>query len=399
LGHAYLGRSGAGAVLTGLDGAPWRRFDQAQVTTLTVLALMLGVGSVEQVKTLIRAQAGPLAGLVVCPGLDALRPRLAGIADRTDVPALQTRLATAMLAMPGQDAGVFYVDDHFVPYTGAKPVAMGHNGKRNRCEKGRADTLVTDARGRAVCFTSAEPGHLSKTMQPVLAQLRAIVPAGPILLGFDRGGAYAEAFTACRSHDIDFLTYRRGRLAPVTATPAVHRLRRGRTTVQVTLADEQITFSDDYTGPCRQLTLYEHRGDCTCQQPAAPAEPGEPTVTCPHLVPVLQVLTSDLTASAPDLLFTLKGRWIIENAFKYLDYYGIDWLIDYHAEITANTKLIDNPARAAANAAIRDAKTTHADAERALGQLLTSPAPAATKNAAVPAAQAAVTTAAADPGG
>jgi hypothetical protein len=42
-----------------------------------------------------------------------------------------------------------------------------------------------------------------------------------------------------------------------------------------------------------------------------------------HLL--LQIFTSDLTASTPDLLLTLKGRWIIENTFKYLDFYGIDW--------------------------------------------------------------------------
>jgi len=72
---------------------------------------------------------------------------------------------------------------------------MGHNGKTGRCEPGRADTLICDRRGRAICFSSTEPTHLSKTMKP-LAQLRRIVPAGRILLGFDRGGAYAEAFTA-----------------------------------------------------------------------------------------------------------------------------------------------------------------------------------------------------------
>jgi hypothetical protein len=110
---------------------------------------------------------------------------------------------------------------------------------------------------------------------------------------------------------------------------------------------------------------------------------------------VLQVLTSDLTAPAADLLFALKGRWVIENVFKYLDFYGIDWLVDYHAEIAAHTKLVDNPARKQANAAIRAAKTAHADAQRALGALLSGTTPAAEKNAALPAAQAAVAEAAA----
>jgi hypothetical protein len=263
---------------------------------------------------------------------------------------------------------------NFVPYGGAKPVAMGHNGKHGRNEKGRADTLVTDARGRAVCFTTGEPTHLSKTMQPALRELRQIIPAGKILLGFDRGGAYAEAFTACREADIDFITYRRGELAPTTAPAAAHRVRRGPGHVQVILADEQTSFPR-YDGPCRQLTLYER--SCGC-----------PTLAgCTHLTPVLQVLTSDTTACAPDLLLVLKGRWIIENAFKYLDFYGIDWLVDYHAEIAARTAMVRNPARDAANAAIRAAKTELAEAQRALGELIDADLTPAEKNTAIPPAR------------
>jgi hypothetical protein len=377
LAHAYLHRLGVGGLFTGLAGAPWRRCDHAQIATFTVLALLLGIGSVEQVKTLIRAQAGPLIGAEASPELHTLRPRLAAIADAIDVAGLQRQLAAAMLAVAGQSAGVFYVDDHFVPYSGAKPVAMGHNGKRDRCEKGHADTLITDARGRAVCFVSGEPPQLAKTMQPALTELRTIIPTAPILLGFDRGGAYAQAFRACRDADIDFVTYRRGKLAPTTAVPVRHTVRRGRHSAVVILADEQIRFSDDYTGPCRQLTLYEHDTTCPCAHP----------VDCDRHTAVLQILTSDLTASAPDLLLALKGRWIIENTFKYLDFYGIDWLVDYHAEIVSNTKLIDNPARTQANAAIRAAKTDLADAHRALGELLNAPTTAADKNRQIPTAQ------------
>ena len=378
LAYSYLDRVASGEVFAGLDGARWRRFDQAQVATFTVLALLSGVGSLEQVKALVRPQAGPLVGLTASPELHTLRPRLAGIADATDVLACQRTLATAMLRVAGETAGIFYVDDHFVPYGGAKPVAKGHNGKRGRNEKGRADTLVTDARGRAVCFTTGEPSHLSKTMQPALRELRQIIPTGKILLGFDRGGAYAEAFDACRQADIDFITYRRGALADTSTEPVAHRIRRGRGHTQVILADEQITFPG-YQPTCRQLTLYEH-DDCTCPNLTA----------CCHLTAVLQVLTSDTTASAPDLLLTLKGRWVIENAFKYLDFYGIDWLVDYHTEIATRTALIRNPARDAANAAIHAAKTELAEAQRALGELIDADLNAAEKNAAIPPARTAV---------
>ena len=44
--------------------------------------------------------------------------------------------AAAMLAADPVTSGVYYVDDHFVPYAGAKPVAKGWNNKRGRAETG-----------------------------------------------------------------------------------------------------------------------------------------------------------------------------------------------------------------------------------------------------------------------
>ena len=41
----------------------------------------------------------------------------------------------------------------------------------------------------------------------------------------------------------------------------------------------------------------------------------------------------------------MRARWRIENLFKYLDFYGIDFLTDYHFTIEANTRKVDNPQR------------------------------------------------------
>jgi hypothetical protein len=74
-----------------------------------------------------------------------------------------------MLATDPAGDPVYSVDDHFVPYAGAKPVAKGWNTKRRHAQPGRADPLVTAARARAVCFASGEPAGLSATMPGVLA--------------------------------------------------------------------------------------------------------------------------------------------------------------------------------------------------------------------------------------
>ena len=107
----------------------------------------------------------------------------------------------------------------------------------------------------------------------------------------------------------------------------------------------------------------------------------------------LQILTSDFDTCPAEILAWLKSRWREENFLKYAsENYGIDKICDYLASIETNTKIMGNPARKAASAAVRDAEKTLASAERALAGLLADPAitPAA-KNAAIPAMQKKIT--------
>jgi hypothetical protein len=372
--HAFYDRVGAAAVfapLTGAGPAPARsrRFDDVALLTATSVAFALGVGSVEATKHLIRDQLGPLAGLDRLPELRTLRPRLAELAEAGDPLALQTDLARAMLTAEAPLLGLYFVDDHFVPYEGAKPVGKGYNTKRRTAQKGLADTLVTDYHGRAVCFVSGPPSGLTKTLPAALTELRRVTGDGKIMLGFDRGGAYAQVFAHCRDQGVDWTTYRRGKLADTTTAPRRYwRVDGAGRAEAVNLADEMVTITD--YGPARQLTLFEHDQ------------------------PVLQVLTSDLHAPAAALLAWLRCRWRIENVFKYLTaHHGMDWLCHYGADIAADTTPIDNPARKQARDAVKRAQTTLADAQRALSQLLRSDATVAEINTAIPAAQTAIDTA------
>src|SRR5271166_228751 len=161
--HAYLDRIGAEAILAAaLPPALARpRYDDLGLLTATALAFALGASSAEGTKHLIPAQAGILAGIGRLPDPRTLRPRLAAIADRCDPLALQRQLAAAMLAADAPGLHVYYVDDHFVPYEGAKPVPKGWNTKRRHAQPGRAGTMVTDYHGRAVAFAAGEPSGLS----------------------------------------------------------------------------------------------------------------------------------------------------------------------------------------------------------------------------------------------
>jgi DNA-binding CsgD family transcriptional regulator len=366
--HAFGARADAGAVLAAAagDGLPGgRRFADVALLSATSICFALGAATAEQFKHLAAAEAGPLAGLAVLPGLRTLRPRLAAIADRADPLELQAMFASAMLAADPVLSGVYYVDDHFVPYAGAKPVGKGWNNKRGRAEKGRADTHVTTGDGRAVCFVTGEPSGLTVTLPLALAELKKAAPPGtPIMLGFDRGGAYPQVFRHCREQSAHWVTYRRAPLAVPARLPVLAAITVNGKQRQVAWAEETVHIKD--YGDARQLTLFEH---------------GQVT---------LQILTSDFHACPAQILAWLKSRWREENFLKYAaENYGIDKICDYIAAVEVNTKITENPARKAANAKIRAAENALAAAQRDLAVMLADPAiPATAKNARlIPAAE------------
>ena len=367
--HAFAARAGAGDIFRAAAGQDAAPRDAALLAAVSA-CFALGAATTEQFKHLAAAEAGPLAGLSRLPGLRTLRPGLAAIADRADPLDLQRMFAAAMLDADPVTSGVYYVDDHFVPYTGAKPVPKGWNNKRGRAERGRADTHVTAHDGRAVCFTSGEPSGLSVTLPKALAELKkAAGPGATIMLGFDRGGAYPQVFRHCREQNVHWVTYRRAPLAVPAMLPVITTATIGGKTRTITWAEEKVQLKD--YGEARQLTLFEH---------------GKV---------VLQILTSDFDACPADILSWLKSRWREENFLKYAsENYGIDKICDYAAAIETNTKITANPARKAANTAAQRAGKDAAAAERAFAALLADPdTTAAAKNAAIPAAERAISAA------
>ena len=367
--HAFTARAGAGQVLESAAGAGrgagGYRFADVALLSATSMCFALGAATAEQVKHLTASCAGPLAGLAVLPHLRTLRPRLAAVADAADPLALQEMAARAMLAAGPVTSGVYYVDDHFVPYAGARPVAKGWNNKRGKAERGRADTHVTAHDGRAVCFVTGEPSGLAVTLPKALAELKKAAPPGAkIMLGFDRGGAYPQVFRHCREQDVHWVSYRRAPLAVPAMLPVITTVTTACRRREIAWAEETVQVKD--YGQARQLTLFEH---------------GQV---------VLQILTSDFDSCPADILAWLKSRWREENFLKYAsENYGIDKICDYIAGIETNTKIVDNPARKKASAAVHTAAKALAQAREDLACLLADPAisPAAKNTRLIPAAQ------------
>jgi len=346
--HGFLDRVGAGAVLATLPSGPARRYDAASLVLSASFAFSLGVSSAEGTKHLLGADAGALVGLGSFPHLRTLRPRLGALAEVVDPIEVQVALAKAMLDADASPPEVFFVDDHFVAYTGARPVGKGWNTRRRHAEPGRDDTVIVDGSWRAICFASGPPSGLSKTMWGPLDQLRAVCGERPVTIGFDRGGAYPATFAELGRRGFDWVTYRRAPLAVPTVAPKRSWVSIAGRRHYLSVADETVIL--DGVGPVRQISVYE---------------PGRV---------VLQILTSDQATPAARMAHTLRCRWCIENTFKYLeDHQGIHWLCDYRMDEAPDTAMVANPARTQARSDLNAAEATVAEMERRIGNLATIP--------------------------
>jgi len=336
--HPFLHLVGAGDVLGGLGSGPARRYDSTTVALCALFGLSIGTGSMEATKHLGRTDVGALAGIVSAPELRTLRQRLARMADGCDPAGVQAALTRGLIASAAPPEQVFFIDDHFVPYYGAAPVAKGWNTKRRHAQPGRDDTYIADLSGRALCFTSSEPSGLSATMRAAVSELRAICGDAPITLAFDRGGSYPVAFSWLRDQNVTWLTWRRGELTPSEATPRRSWFVRDGRRHTYRVIDETVTLAG--YGPARQVTLIED---------------GEA---------VAQILTSDTASTPARLVHLLRCRWKIENLFKYAAAHnGIDQLCDYRMDLIADERPVPNPARVAARAQLNNLTTerdTHA---------------------------------------
>lgn len=186
--YPYLEMVGAKDIFSSLVGERSRRYDDLSVLASAVMGFSLGIDTIEGAKHLRRSDAGILVGVDAICELRTLRSRLSALADGGDPLALQRAFAASTLVADPPTSPIYYVDDHFVAYSGARPLAKGWNTKRRHAQRGRDDTHICDQRGRAVVFASSDPLGLSATMGSVLSQLREVLsPDQRILLGFDRG--------------------------------------------------------------------------------------------------------------------------------------------------------------------------------------------------------------------
>lgn len=355
--HVALSQLGLWSVF-GTVGASVGRslLSVAQVVGIVALGFALRLRSIEGFKTALRRDFGRLLGLRVAPAVQTLRTRVRALAESVDPALVMRKLVEAFVHLEPVWEGAYYVDGHFCPYSGSRPVPKAWNAKRRLVEPGQTDVYVHDATGRVLFFINRPLNdHLTKAVPQILQEIRTVVPApAPILLIFDRGGYSGPLFKALTRGGIGFITYLKGRAAR-RRFPSERFERRW----------WEITDPAGIQRPRRVVYRVFEKG--TRIRGAGLLR----TLVIDDEDTQIPVLTNCADLSAAKVVHLLKMRWRQENSFKYLsEHYGVEQLIQYDATTHRDDRLVDNPRRAYVRQQLAAAQAEVVFKEAELGRLL-----------------------------
>lgn len=329
------------------DGLPW---DQVRVgLDATIATFAIGEHSLEGVRRLRTPTAKLLLRSASVPSPDGLRELTDELA--ADLRAIGVhfgmvrRYLAADRALAAEERGVFYVDNHLRPYTGKHVVRKGWRMQDKRVRPGVSDYYVHDEDGRPL-FRIDVPSHDSLPMWllPIVDELRHVVgPDDPLLVAFDRGGAFPATMAKLREKGCEFVTYERGpyRKLPASAFTS---------SVQLDDDGEPTRFAEARTN------LGKGRG--RVRRISVLAEDG-------HQVNLL----ASSTLTPERLIEIMRGRWRQENAFKHgKERWGINHLDARKVSLVPPDEIMPNPARRRLDLARRAAHVREGDARCAIAQ-------------------------------
>lgn len=185
------------------------------------LLLLLGARLVkveENIKHYDDEMMGGLIGRRRLPSLKTVRRVMAEASEQIGgtVERMKTAYALKCLEVWGYE-GAFYIDGHFMPYTGGERILYGYNPQRRLAEKGRTAYVVNTASGRPIYEILSDGfDDFKVNIEKIVDFL--IEEAGverPVVV-FDRGGFGWESFERIEGK-ADFICWYDGKAAiPMT---------------------------------------------------------------------------------------------------------------------------------------------------------------------------------------
>jgi hypothetical protein len=333
---------------------------QPVVLTLLFLALLRDPRA-EGLTRLTPADLGRLLGLDRAPEVKTLRRKLGELAAYRRGAVLQGALAAAHAAARPDAIGYLMIDGHMRAYFGTRDLQKTHVARLHMAARATAETWVADADGQPVMVITAVPSSsLAGEIERLLPALRATVGTQRrATLIFDRGGWSPALLKKIIGADFDVICWRKGDFEPLSDTDFT-----------------ECSFTDTDTGIEHTYTLAETTTELDCGKNATLSlrqihKRGRDGSQHP-------LVTSQRDLPAAEIIWRLGGRWRHENYFRYgRTHFALDALDDYTDKPDDPTRLVPNPAKTAATAAVSTAQQCLADTETVLAAAISTAAQAA----------------------
>ena len=318
------------------------------------------------------AALGRVLGLDRAPEVKTIRRKLAELAAAGKAAELQLALARHHAAASPGTLGFLYIDGHTRAYFGKRDIQKMHLARLKFPGPATEETWVTGSAGDPLLVVMAQPSSsLAAQIRDLLPALRDIAgPAAKPVLCFDRGGWSPALFADIIDAGFDLLTYRKndtGKDIPDLPGTAF--------AMASCTGDDGREHAYDLADTTTDLTVSEgeHKGRVLTLRQVTRRKPGDTRQ--------VRILTTrpaaDLPAAA--VIYRMTSRWREENYFRYgRAHFALDALDTYATTPEDPARLVPDPAKKTAAAAVKTARKTLADAAAAREEKLAalrSPAP------------------------
>jgi hypothetical protein len=321
------------------------------------LGALLRIKRAEHWKEYRPQDLGRIVGLDRAPEVKTVRRKLARLAAWGRGKELMEALARERIAAAEDRVAFLYIDGHVREYFGKHPLFQAKKAQRQVVTPAATDTWVHDAHGEPLLVvTSQVNAQLTQVLEPILAEVRRLVPAERrITVVFDRGGFSAKLFARLIAAGFDILTYRKGKL---------RKLPRRRFSTQEREID----------GASRKYELCDRPRVRVGKRGKDDGQAGEYLWLREVRVRRADgrqtpILTSRQDLVAAEVAYRMFYRWRQENFFKYMgEEFALDALAEYGAEEVAEGTDRRNPRWLTLTRQLKEARSQVAHLRTELGQ-------------------------------
>ena len=305
------------------------------------------------------AALGRVLGLDRPPEVKTIRRKLAELAAAGKAADLQLALARHHAAASPGTLGFLYIDGHTRAYFGKRDIQKMHLARLKFPGPATEETWVTGSAGDPLLVVMAQPSSsLAAQIRDLLPALRDITgPAARPVLCFDRGGWSPALFAGITDAGFDLLTYRKndtGNDIPDLPGTAFATAR--------CTGDDGREHAYDLADTTISLTVSEgeHKGRVLTLRQITRRKPGDTRQ--------IRILTTRPAAALPAaaVIYRMTSRWREENYFRYgRAHFALDALDTYAITPEDPARMVPNPAKKTAAAAVSTAKKDLVQAEAA----------------------------------